>query len=767
MAVLLVLVTVAVYWPATGYDFVSYDDQAFVSGNPHVQGALNWEGVKWAFCNTEQASYWAPLMWLSHLLAWQFFGSNAWGHHLANVVLHAANTALVFLVIRRMTQATWPSILVAALFGLHPLRVESVAWVSERKDVLSGFFGLLALLTYVRYAQRPVISNQLPVISHQPSRVPAPSDRPRTPGHRLLITDHRSLFYLLSLFCFACGLLSKPMLVTWPFVMLLLDYWPLGRMQKAAGSKQKTEAISTLHAPRSTLHASPFTDPSQIANRKSQILLPLLVEKLPFLALALAGSVVTFVVQQRGGALAMGESLPLAARSGNALITYCRYLGKLFWPADLAVFYPHPGDWPLAQVLLAGGFFLGISALLFVKRQRCPFLLMGWLWYCGTLVPTIGVVQSGSQAMADRFTYVPSLGVLLLAVWGASELTRCWRYQRLALSVAGGAAIVLCLLLTRQQLRHWKDSEALFRRALQVTQRNYVAHNSLGYALDQKGQVDEAIRQYQEAIRFKADYADAYNNLGTALGKQGQVDEAIRQLQEAIRLRADYAFYHYNLGVALARKGQTDEAIRQFQEAIRLKPDHVEAHNDLAIALSGLGQIEEAIGQLRDAIRLKPDRAEAYHNLGIALGKTGRIDEAIRQFQEALRLKPELARAHNSLASALHQKGQVDEAIRQYQEVARLEPEDADVHYNLGSLFVRKGQLDEATRQFQDAVRLQPDSAQAHNGLGIALARQGQMDEAIRQFEEALRLKPDYPTASSNLRNALLKKGPADGAARQ
>ena len=361
---MLLLVTIAVYWPATRCDFISYDDQDFVTANSHIQGGLNWEGVKWAFSNTEQAAYWAPLMWLSHMLAWQLFGLNPWGHHLINVLFHAANTALVFLVFRRMTEATWRSLMVAALFGLHPLRVESVVWVAERKDVLSTCFGLLALLFYVRYAKK---------VTNGQWRVSAPS----------------SLDYGLSLFFFALGLMSKPMLVTWPFVMLLLDYWPLRRF-----------GLSTLD------HRLSFPVPSvkSVPSVAKSSLAALLLEKIPFFTLAAAASVVTLVVQKHGGALAAGESLPLGARSGNTLMSYYCYLGKMFWPTDLAVFYPHPGYWPMEQVLLAGGLMAGISALLIVKGRRYPFLLMGWLWYCGTLVPVIGLVQVGNQAMADRYT---------------------------------------------------------------------------------------------------------------------------------------------------------------------------------------------------------------------------------------------------------------------------------------------------------------------------------------------------------------------------
>jgi protein O-mannosyl-transferase len=536
---LLGAITLTAYGPAMRCEFVNFDDDYYITENPHIQGGLSPAGVEWAFSNTQQAAYWAPVMWLSHQLAWQLFGSNPWGHHLINVLLHAANTVLVFVLLRRMTGTVWRSLVVAGLFGLHPVHVESVAWVTERKDVLSTFFGLLSLLCYVRYAQG-VTSGEWRVARWETTVAAACAPSP--------VTRHPSHFYWLALFCFALGLMSKAMLVTWPFAMLLLDYWPLGRFKPGSAWR-------------------------------------LAKEKIPFFALTAIASIITFVVQKHGGAVKALQNLPPGARIENALISYCRYLGKLFWPTDLAVLYPHPGYWPLEQVCLVGGLMAGITVWLIVLCRRYPYLLVGWLWFCGTLVPVIGLAQSGEQAMADRFIYVPSLGVLIAVVWGACEVTRPWRSRVIVLSLAASAAIVPCLGLTWHQLGYWKDSETLLRHTLEVTDNNFIAHFNLGLALGRKGRFDEAGGQFQAAVRLKPDYAEAHYNLGIAFERQDRLDEAISQFEEAIRLKPDYAEACNNLGSALGRKGQFDEAIRRFQEAIRLKPDFAEARFNLDRAL--------------------------------------------------------------------------------------------------------------------------------------------------------------------------------------
>jgi tetratricopeptide (TPR) repeat protein len=725
-AVLLALVTVILYLPAMRCEFVNYDDPDYVTENPHVQSGLNWAGVKWAFGNTEQAAYWAPILWLSHMLACQLFGLHAWGHHLINVLLHAVNTALVFLLFRRMTGATWRSVALAACFGWHPLRVESVAWVTERKDVLSACFGFLALLFYVRFARgREATSGergQRAETGSQSSRVrsqkPEVRDMEQQSGG---LTFYRSPCYWLASGCFALGLMSKAMLVTWPFVLLLLDYWPLQRFKPGG-------------------------------------VWPLVKEKILFFVLAMAASAVTFVVQKLGGAVASVESLPLGARGANALVSYCRYLGKIFWPTDLAVFYPRTGHWPLVQVLLAGVLLAGLTAAFWVQRRRQPCLLMGWLWFVGTLVPMIQLVQSGDQAMADRFTYVPSLGVFILVLWGAYELTRRWPGLALAWPVAGSAAIVLCLLLTRQQLGCWQNSETLFRHALAVTQNNYIAHGNLGNTFLDQGKTDAAISQFRSALQIKPDLALIHNNLGVALLDQGQTNAAINEYGAAIHFKPEDARFHFNLGIALLGQGQTNAAVSQFQTALRLKPNYPEVHYNLGNLFNSQGQAGAAINEYQAALQLQPNYPEACNNLGNVLNGQGRTDAAISQYQAALRLKPDYADACYNLGNVFNNQGRTDEAIRQFQAVLRLKPDDSAAHFTLGNLLAKLGQAEAATSQFQSVLRLNPNYVEAHNNLGNLLARQGQPDAAIGQFQEALRLDPDFADAHYNLGNALLKQ---------
>jgi protein O-mannosyl-transferase len=714
LAALLAFATTTVFWPATRYDFVNYDDDSYVTANAQVQKGLSLANVNWAFANPV-AENWHPLTVLSHMAVCQFCGVNPLGHHLVNVLLHAANAALVFVWLWRLTGMHWRSFFVAALFAVHPLRVESVAWISERKDVLSAFFGLLALICYTRYAQARVWE--------------------RNGNH-----FYKSPFYWLALFWFVLGLLSKPMLVTWPFVLLLLDFWPLGRVTVTRW-RVRTAQFST------------FND--------------LLIEKIPFFILAAAACAITLVVQQRSGALEMIGNLPLSARVGNALVSFCRYLGKLVWPEDLAVLYPHPGHWPVVEVVLAGGFLMMLSVYFTLQWHRHPFLLVGWLWFVGTLVPVIGLVQVGVQSTADRYTYLPSLGVLIIAVWSACEMLHRWRGRTILLTATGSILIILSIVLTRRQLPYWRDSETLFRHTLAVTENNYIAHYNLGVALDRKNQIYEATQQYQEALSLNPDCARAHVNLGADLDKSGETAAAIIHYQEAVRLAPDDVSAHNNLGLALFKFGRIEAAIQQYKEAIRLAPNNASIRNNLGAALNQQGATANAISQFQEALRQQPDYAEARFNLARILAKSGRVEDAIRQFEELLRHQPDYPGARFNFGVALAALGRTDQAIEQYSEAIRLNPDDAEAHCNLGNCLVKQGLADQAISQYQDAARLNPGNAYIRNNLGTALDMTGRTDEAINQFREAVRLDHDNLLARFNLANALMQKGQTEEAISQ
>ena len=700
----LAAITFVVFGQTRHFEFLNFDDNVYVYENPAVMHGLSLKGVGWAFTHIVESN-WHPLTMLSHMLDCQWHGLKAGEHHLTNVLLHTASVILLFLVLRRMTGFLWRSAFVAAVFAIHPLHVESVAWVAERKDVLSGLFFMLTLWAYVRYV-----------------------------CHRFSL-----IRYLLVIFLFALGLLCKPMLVTLPFVLLLLDYWPLGRI---SGFGVRNSELK--NAPRPSNQNPQFST--------------LLLEKAPLFGLAAASCVVTIFAQKY--AIQSFEKFPLPVRVGNALVSYAAYVGQMFWPSSLAVLYPFTARGGggsgvvLSLVLLAG-----ISTGVFIPRRRCPYLLTGWLWYLIMLAPVIGILQVGWQARADRYTYLPQIGLYVLLTWAAADWSARWRHRRWVLG--GSATVILAALIccARAQTGYWRNSELLWTHALVSTSDNFVAHYNIGDVLLQKGRVDEAIAHYQQALQLKPDYADAWYNLGNALFQKGKVDEAIARFQKALQLKPNDAKTLNNLGNALLQKGQADEAMVCLQKALQINPAGAEAQNNLGNALLQKGRADEAMVHFQKALQIKPDNAEAQNNLGNALLQKGRADEAIAQYQLALQLKPDYAEAQNNIGYAFLKQGKLDEAIAQFHKALQIKPDYVAARYNLGDTLFQHGREDEAVVQYQQVLQISPGDAKVHINLGNALLKSGRVDEAIDQYQQALRMRPGNVEAQNNLGIALLQKG--------
>jgi tetratricopeptide (TPR) repeat protein len=659
------------------------------------------------------------------MLDCQLYGLRPWGHHLTNLLLHTANTILVFLLFQSMSRATGRSFVLAALFGLHPLRAQSVAWVAERKDVLSAFFFLLTLLAYVRYVRSFPDTSKQSQETDEPRKVKAACSLPTNGAQR------STIWYALTLLFFSFGLMCKPMLVTGPFALWLLDCWPLGRVQ-----------ISSIKS---------------LLSSTSEVL----SEKIPFFILAGAACVVTFFAQKSGGAIVQG--VPFGLRLGNAMVTYWRYLGKLFWPSNLCIFYPFPDSpWPMSLVIAASALLLAASLFMIVLGIRHAYLPFGWFWFIGTLVPVIGLVQVGSQSMADRYTYIPSIGILVILVWVISDRLREWPCGRTALIALAGAAIFGGLVATRTELAYWQDGETLFRRALTVTTPNCIALDSLGQELLAKKRQPEAMVLFGQAVRLSPDYTPARVDLGIALLRSDRLDEAMSQFQQALKADPDDMGAHKGLGTVWFRQGRLDQAIDEYQKALKATPGDEETHRDLAIAFAKAEHWAEAATEYEQALKLDPSQAPSRIGLGWALFRTGKVREATREYETALRLDPRNADAHSQLGQLLTLQGDPDSAIREFQEAIELNPNFAQTHYFLGGLLAERGQLEKAIVQFRAALRIQPDYAQVQNDLGLALDAKGELIEAISHFREAVRLTPVNPEIHNSLGVSLCKAGKTD-----
>lgn len=619
ISLLLAIGTFAAFRPVTSCQFVNFDDPRYLD-IPHVQSGLSTPNIGWALTATH-ASNWHPLTWMSLMLDRSLYGDHPAGYHVTSLLFHIGSTILLFLLLSRITGSLWRSGFVAALFGIHPLHVESVAWVAERKDVLSAFFMMVTLWAYVLYTERPTFKRRLA-----------------------------------SVMVFVLGLAAKPMLVTLPFVLLLLDYWPLGRFK----ARKKNQAT---------------------------MVFPLIREKLPFFMLAGASCVITYLIQHNSGAAASLERIPLWLRVENGLLAYAGYLWKTIWPARLAYFYPYPTHLPAPWKVAGALFLLGCLSILVIRQRRNrPYLLAGWLWFLGTLVPVIGLVQVGNQAMADRYTYVPLIGLFMAIAWGVADIA----WARKALPALAAMVILGLAVMTWRQANTWHGSISLSRHAIEVTQGNYEAYCMLGIALTDQGKPKEAVEQFQEAVRIKPKSAYIHTGLANALAKEEKFDAAVSQYEEAIRLDPSYPLPHYNLGIILAAQGRLDEAINHLSKAAEINrgpgaqpeifspadkaeetsagPNDAKNHLARAMALARAGRLDEAIVHLREARKLtkaKPDDAEAHFYLGNELSNAGNKPGAILEYREAIRLKPDFAAAHNNLAVALYMAGDYTQAWKE------------------------------------------------------------------------------------------------------
>ncbi len=616
----LILSTLSVFWQVRNFAFVNFDDNYYVYENPHVLNGLTWDGIIWAF-TTPNIGNWLPLTWLSFMLDCQLFGANPGWMHLVNLLLHIANTLLLFAVLRKMTGALWSSAFVAAAFAIHPMHVESVAWIAERKDVLSTLFLLLTLAAYVSYVKR-----------------------------------RSAVRYVLTVLLFALGLLAKPMLVTLPALLLLLDYWPLSRIgrQKPENRERKTEGVF-----------------QKLSTGQ------LIIEKVPFFALSAVSSVITFLAQRGSGAVTDINALPLH-RIANVFLSYAKYIGKMFWPRNLAVFYPFDADnfasWQVAMCVLL---LLVISIFVIRFGRNRKYLPVGWFWFVGTLIPVIGLVQSGAQSHADRYTYISYIGLFIMIAWGLPEFLSKWPQRKIALGLSMAISLTTLGICAHRQVSFWNNSITLFSQTIEVTQNNCIAHNNLGVAYVKLGRFQDAIESYKQAIRIKPDYTDAHYNLGVAYGKLGRSQEAIDEYKQAIRIKPDYTDAYINLGVTYYKLDRYQDAVEPYKQAIRIKPD-ADAHYNLGNAYHRLGRWQEAIDEYKQVIRIKPDYADAHYNLGVAYGKLGRWQEAVESYKQAIRTKPDYADAHYNLGITYLVTGDKGAALEEYKILKTLDAEKAN-----------------------------------------------------------------------------------------
>ena len=576
----LIAASLLVYFQIINYDFINYDDELYLTKNPNIKAGLTPESIIWAF-TTGYASNWHPLTWLSHMLDIELYGLNPMGHHWTNLQIHILNTVLLFLFLRWMTGAIWKSAFVAVFFAIHPLHVESVAWIAERKDVLCAFFWILSMLTYVGYVRHP-----------------------------------KKRYYLLLVILFALGLMSKPMIVTLPFALLLLDFWPLDRF-RLINYEQKINVF--------------------------RVLKTLIWEKIPLFVLSAISCFITFFVQQHGGAVASIEVFPLNARVANSIVSYTSYIGKMIWPLHLAVLYPLR-EWHLGQVLISGLLLLFLSILAIRVWRRFPYVTVGWFWFLGTLVPVIGLVQVGAQSIADRYTYIPLVGLFIIIAWGMADISVKWRRQRIVLSIFSGVIVLFFMIYAWFQVGYWKNGITLFTHAIHVTRNNSIAHCELANALYKHGKYIESVKHFKRAIQLNPKFGVAHDNLGVALARMGNLEKAIDQYNQALHIDPENFHAYNNLGNALAQKGDVEEAVHYYQNALHYNPNMEQALFHLATIYACNRKVEVRNG--REAVRLAKRLCKITHyeqplaldTLAAAYAEVGHYDKAIIYIRKALDL---------------------------------------------------------------------------------------------------------------------------------
>jgi len=709
---LLIALTWAGFGNVSQNDFITYDDPFYVTKNPDVNAGLTGRSVKWAF-TVMHASNWHPLTWLSHMLDCELFGLNPKGHHLVNLALHTGNALLLFVLLRRLTGSLWRSGFIAALFAVHPMHVESVAWVSERKDVLSTFFGLSALLAYLHYVRW--------------IRCPVSGGTAGTSR----ITHHASRWYGLALLLFALSLMSKPMLVTLPCLMLLLDYWPLRRFEWDIGAANV------------------------------QRLIRLTLEKIPFLLLTAASCVLTVLAQSKGGSVAPTTDVDLFQRMSNSIIAYGWYVWRLFVPVDQAIIYPLLPTRPEWQFLTALALLAGMTALCVWQTKHKPWLLVGWFWFLGVLVPVIGLVQVGMQAYADRYTYLSYVGLFLVLTWSVAELTKHWHARARVLAPAAAVLLALCAVATHYQVQFWKDDETLYRRALAVTEKNYIALNNLGFTLFERGEFEQAIELCEASLRIAPQFGEALNTIGCARLGQARPDLALPCFKQAVLFRPHNATFRNNLGTALHGLERYEEAVRAYEAALQVDPRHTDSLYNLGNTLAKLDQSAQAIASYERAIALQPAFANAHLNLGHELLRSGRRADAKAAFSRALAVGRNDLNARFALGQMANEDGEFAAAEKHMRVFLTGNPDHAGALVQLAIALLSQQQATAATEKAREALRHSPEFSPAHYWLAVALEADGHEQEARQSYERVLTLEPDHAETLNNLA-WLLTSSPDD-----